>query len=102
MSKAIDEIIQEAMRRGAFDNLRGEGKPLNLAEYFNTPEELRLAYSVLKNANIMPQEAELLKEVSALREALAVSADDRIRSNLRKQINDRLLKFNLLMEHRKK
>jgi hypothetical protein len=46
MSKSSDEIIQEAMQRGEFENLPGKGKPLNLSDYFNTPEDVRLAYSI--------------------------------------------------------
>jgi DnaJ-like protein len=45
-----------------FENLPGAGKPLDLEEYFNTPEDLRMAFSILKNANCAPPEAEMLKE----------------------------------------
>ncbi|RPH57254.1 MAG: DUF1992 domain-containing protein, partial [Chloroflexi bacterium] len=64
MSKSIDEIIREAMQRGEFDHLPKTGQPLNLDDYFNTPEDLRLAYSLLKNANFLPEEAALLKEIA--------------------------------------
>jgi len=46
---------------GEFDDLPGAGKPLGLSAYFDMPEEICLAYSVLKNTDILPQEAELLK-----------------------------------------
>ncbi|MEW5940171.1 MAG: DUF1992 domain-containing protein, partial [Chloroflexota bacterium] len=52
----VERLIQEAMARGEFSNLPGEGKPIDLSAYFDTPEELRLAYSVLKSADILPQE----------------------------------------------
>ena len=48
--KAVEAIIQEAMQRGDFDNLRGKGQPLDLSAYFDTPEDVRMAYSILKNA----------------------------------------------------
>jgi hypothetical protein len=51
---AIEQIIREAMARGEFNNLPGEGKPMDLSSYFNTPEEVRKAYSVLKSAGILP------------------------------------------------
>ena len=38
------------MERGELDNLSGKGKPIDLTEYFATPEEACLANSVLKNA----------------------------------------------------
>ncbi len=31
-ARGIDEIIRQAMREGAFDNLPGKGKPLELIE----------------------------------------------------------------------
>lgn len=102
MSKTIDEIIQEAMQRGEFDNLSGEGKPLDLSEYFNTPEDVRLTYSILKNANIVPEEASLLKEVAELKQTLAVIGDEPRKAALRRKIEDRLLHYNLLMERYRK
>jgi DnaJ family protein C protein 28 len=44
----MDEVIEEAIRNGEFDNLPGKGKPLNLN---NNPygKETELAYSLLKN-----------------------------------------------------
>ncbi|HMZ07213.1 MAG TPA: DUF1992 domain-containing protein, partial [Anaerolineales bacterium] len=69
--KAVEAIIKEAQERGDFDNLKGKGQPLDLDAYFETPEDLRLAYSALKNAGIISPEVELLQEVAALREKLA-------------------------------
>jgi hypothetical protein len=98
MSKSVDEIIREAMARGEFDNLSGKGKPLNLDEYFNTPEEVRLAYSVLKNANYLPEEAVLLKEINTLQEELRGAPDETIRKQYLQEIETRRLKYNLLVE----
>ena len=67
--------IREAMEQGMFENLPGAGKPLDLEEYFNTPEDRRMAFSILKNANCPPPEVELLKEVARLEQAVAETAD---------------------------
>jgi hypothetical protein len=48
--KFVESIIQEAMARGEFENLPGKGKPLDLTEYFNAPEGVRVAQAMLKNA----------------------------------------------------
>ncbi|HLF73446.1 MAG TPA: DUF1992 domain-containing protein, partial [Anaerolineales bacterium] len=56
--RIVEAIIQEAMERGEFDNLAGKGKPIDLTEYFETPEEVRMAYSVLKSAGITPREVD--------------------------------------------
>jgi len=100
-SKAVDAIIQEAIARGEFDNLPGKGKPVDLSDYFNTPEEVRLAYSVLKSADILPEEAEILKEITILREELSLCSDETIRPKIRQAIDTRLLKYNMLMERHK-
>ncbi len=96
--KGVDSSIEEAMKRGDFDNLPGKGKPLRLDEYFDTPEELRVGYSMLKSAGFVPEEAELLKEIGALKEKLAQTRDEGERKQLQRQINDRQLKYNLQVE----
>jgi len=57
----------EAIARGEFDNLPGKGKPLDLDGYFATPEHLRMGYSMLKSADIIPEEMELLREIEGLK-----------------------------------
>ena len=56
IESAIEQKIKEAMGRGEFDNLSGKGKPLNLDAYFNTPEDLRMAFSILKSNDFVPEE----------------------------------------------
>ena len=99
---AIEQIIRAAMERGEFDNLRGEGKPLDLSAYFNTPEELRLAYSVLKSADILPQEAELLKEIAELKEQAQETKNSAKRRRLLKAVEEKRLQFSLLIERQKR
>ncbi len=96
--KGVESSIEEAMKRGDFDNLPGKGKPLRLDEYFDTPEDLRVGYSVLKSAGFVPEEAELLKEISLLKEQLGTTLDEDDRKRLQRKINDRQLKYCLLVE----
>jgi len=42
--------IAEAIERGEFDGLPGAGKPLHLDDDPLVPEELRMAYRILRNA----------------------------------------------------
>jgi Domain of unknown function (DUF1992) len=96
--KLIEEIIREAMEKGEFDDLPGRGKPLDLDAYFATPEDVRLGYSVLKSAGCVPVEVELQQEIESLRARLDVSDDERERQSLRKEIEGKTLKLNLLMD----
>jgi uncharacterized protein YutE (UPF0331/DUF86 family) len=100
-SKSAEAIIEEAVRRGEFENLAGAGKPEDLSAYFDTPEEVRLAYSILKNADVLPREADLLKEIAALKEQLVPSTDEIRKKEISKAIQERLLSYNLMTEKRK-
>jgi DnaJ family protein C protein 28 len=51
----IGRRIEEAVRQGAFDNLRGKGKPLNLQRNPFVPEEMEIAYSIMENNQIAPE-----------------------------------------------
>jgi hypothetical protein len=65
-----EQKIREAQERGEFDDLPGAGKPLDLEEDRLVPEDLRLAYRILKNAGFLPPELETQKEIRALEELL--------------------------------
>ena len=98
----VESIIQEAMQRGEFDNLPGRGKPIDLTEYFNTPEDVRLAQSMLKNAGMVPVEVELLQEIASLKEkALSVESEFE-RENYRKMMEEKQMQFNLSLERRRR
>ena len=99
--KLVEEKIRQAMAEGEFDNLPGRGKPLNLNSYFATPEEVRVAYSMLKSAGFVPEEAQLLKDIEALRVRFEGCPDEDERRRLKKSIDEKLLKLNLLVERNK-
>jgi hypothetical protein len=94
--------IREAMEQGVFENLPGAGKPLDLEEYFNTPEEMRVAYSILKNANCAPPEVELMKEVSRLEEAIAGTLDPATAKQLQRTLAHRRIQLAIFLERRRK
>jgi hypothetical protein len=98
--RAIEEIIQAAMARGEFSNLKGAGKPQDHSDYFSMPEEDRLANTVLKNSGFAPPEVELLKELDALRARLNASKSDAERRDLTKQLDEKQLAFDLLQEQK--
>lgn len=93
-------MIKDAIARGEFDNLSGAGKPLDLDAYFNTPEDLRMAFSMLRSNDFVPEEVEMLKEIEALREALKTSSDPKETEQLHAKINERTLAVRLLIERR--
>ena len=100
--KSVEAIIREAMARGEFANLSGQGKPIDLTQYFNTPEDVRVAQAMLKNAGMVPVEIELLRETAALKELLDSTRDETEKEKLRKALREKQLQFDLLLEHRKR
>jgi len=64
----IEQRILEAQARGEFDRLPGAGRPMDLDEDPLVPDDLRVAWRVLKNAGFVPPEVEALRR---LRDAAA-------------------------------
>ncbi|MDR0339849.1 MAG: DUF1992 domain-containing protein [Desulfovibrio sp.] len=50
--------ILEAAEDGAFDNLPGMGKPLVFEDLSHLPEDLRMAYTLLKNGGFLEKAPE--------------------------------------------
>ncbi len=94
--RIAEERIREAMERGEFNDLPGMGRPLALKDDRAVPEDLRMAYRVLRNAGCLPPEMELKKEIHSLGELLRTVDDEKERTELRRQLDFRLLKFNMM------
>ncbi len=97
----VEQIIREAMERGEFDHLPGAGKPMDLSAYFDLPEDVRLAYTLLKNADILPEEVELLRQIADLEQQALLETDAEHSRTLRRAAEEKRLRFHLLMERRK-
>ena len=50
MKRIAEDRIRAAQDEGVFDNLPGKGKPLQLDDDSGIPEDMRLAFKILKNA----------------------------------------------------
>lgn len=92
MRKIVEEKIRAAMDEGVFDKLPGKGKPLTLEDDGSVPEEMRLAFKILKNAGCLPIEMELRKEIFSVRQMLNAAVDEATRRELRRELNLLLLK----------
>jgi len=100
--KIVEALIKEAQERGEFDNLPGKGKPIDLTSYFETPEEVRLAQSVLKNAGMTSPEVQILREIAELRQVQEAVVDEAKKQEIRKRIEQKQMEFNLMMERQKR
>lgn len=116
-TKLAEDRIEEAIASGEFENLPGKGQPLDLADYFALPAAERAGSMLLKNANVIPPEVQLLKEIGKLEEAIsqAERALEENRSHrssstytpaplakLREQLQEKRVAFSLAMERRRR
>lgn len=96
MHRIAEQRILEAQRAGAFDNLPGKGKPLELEDMSWVPDDLRIGYMVLKNANVLPPEAELLKDIHTIEDLLKHVEDEGERRALAKSIQWKMIRLDML------
>lgn len=94
--KIAEQRIKEALERGEFDNLPGRGAPLNLEDDSRVPEDLRLAYKILKNADCLPPELELKKEIVQMEDMLESIPDEKEKYRHIKKMNYKIMKLNMM------
>jgi len=94
--KLIEQRINDAKQKGSFDNLPGSGKPLNLEENCNVQEDLRLAYKILKNADCIPPELEVRKEIKQTEDLLETMEDAHEKYRILKRLNFLIMKLNTM------
>ena len=94
--KIIEERIREAQVRGDFDDLPGRGRPLSLEDDSGVPEDLRLAYKILKNADCRPPELQLKREIRKMEDMLDHMPDEKERYQHIKRINYKIMQLNMM------
>ena len=94
--RIAERRIQEAIRDGEFEDLPGAGKPLKLEDDSNVPEDLRVAYKILKNANYVPPEISLRKEIAKTEDLLAGMEDTKAKYCQLKKLNFLIMKLNAM------
>ena len=97
-SRIAENRIQEAIASGVFENLPGAGQPLDFEDYFSAPSDVRIAYSILKTANCVPAEVELLNEISRLEEADRQPTDPALKRSLQQTLANRRLELAVALE----
>jgi len=96
LQKIIEQKIREAQMKGEFDNLPGAGKPVEIEDDRHVPEDLRMAYKILKNANCVPPELELKKEIRRMEDMLENLSDEKEEYRQIKKINFKIMQLNML------
>lgn len=95
----MEEIIQEAMREGKFDDLPGKGKPLDLEKDEPDPyarEGSWLVNKILRENKVAPLWIELEKAIREDREWLATHPKDHPERQSRiQELNEKIMLYNL-------
>jgi hypothetical protein len=86
LDRLAEEQIEAAIRRGEFEALEGAGQPLTLDDNSLVPEELRVAYRLLRNAGCLPPEQQMKNEICEIEDLLGQvetsDEEDRLRRRL--------------------
>ena len=61
----VEQRILDGMERGLFDNLPGMGQPLNLDEDRFVPDDLKMAFRMLRSTGLAPLWVDLNREIRA-------------------------------------
>lgn len=95
-----EDRIKKAYKDGEFENLPGLGKPMQLEDLSGIPEDLRMAYKVLKNAGYTQDESQLRQEMMTIENLIKKCDDSCEKEDLQKKLNEKLLRFNQVMSKR--
>jgi len=98
--RITEHRIKEAYKNGEFDNLPGMGKPLPEDEFANLPEDLRMAYRIMKNAGYTQEETALKKEMMSIQDLIRQCKNDKDQEELKNELNEKLLKYNSMLSKR--
>lgn len=95
----IDDIMNDALKEGKFDNLPGAGKQLRIDDDPNTPEAMKMAYKIMKDNDLAPAWIEEGKGLERTEERLMTQIKvGKITTALRAEVeryNKQVLAFNL-------
>jgi len=76
LDRLVEQRIEAAVAAGEFDDLPGAGRPLQLDDDRLVPEEIRIAYRMLKNAGFVPPELETRTQIASVQALLKHATDD--------------------------
>ena len=94
--RIAEQKIREAQERGEFDDLPGKGRPIDLEGYCQIPEEMRMAYTVLKNAGCVPPEIALKNEILRIEDLLESMVDEAEKYRQIKKLNYLVTRLNTM------
>jgi len=87
-----EQKILKAMQERDLNSPQWKNKPLPLEDDHLVPEDLKIAYKILKNSGYLPPELEQRKEIRRIEDLIASTEDEHERLKQMKKLNVLLMK----------
>ncbi len=100
LTQIAESKIREAIQKGELKNLPGAGKRIKIDNMLFVPAEDRLAYTILKNAGLAPNEVLLKKEMETLQNSINDCTEMDVKDSLKKRLEQTTIRYRIIMEKR--
>ncbi len=87
-----EQRISQAIEKGELKTDGWKNKPLKLDDDHLVPDDLKIAYKMLKNAGYVPPEIETRKEITRLEQLIAKTEDEHQRVQKMRKLSVLLMK----------
>ena len=87
-----EQRIAQAIEKGELKTTGWENRPLPLDDDHMVPDDLKMAYKVLKNAGYLPPEIETRKEITRLEQLIAQTEDEHQRLQQMRKLSVLMMK----------
>ncbi len=95
----IGRHLAESEKTGELHAAPSFGKPLDYGDgYFETPEDLRMGFKLLKDGGYVPPQVELMQEIEALRRSLEAAPNAADAPANQKRLSDMRQKLAMQLE----
>lgn len=88
-----EQKIAQAMQERDLNSPKWKNKPLPLEDDRFVPDDLKMAYKILKNSGYLPPEIEDRKEVKRIEDLIAATEDEHERLKQMKKLNVLMMKI---------
>lgn len=93
LSRIAERKINQAINEGKLDCSRFKDKPLVLEDDSFVPEDLKMAYKILKNGGYIPPEVQTRKDIQNLEQLIAKTEDEHLRLKQMKKLSVLMMKL---------
>ncbi len=96
LTRIAERRISQAIEDGSLTFEKWKNKPLPEDDDPQVPDDLKMAYKILKNAGYLPPEIETKKEIQQIEELIASTEDEHVRLKQMKKLNLLLIKVDAM------